>query len=56
MTTKAFALAAAAATALAGQATAQENWTMTTTWPSSLELIETDKHFVDLANKLTQGE
>ncbi len=30
-----------------------EQWTMTTTWPSSLELIETDKHFVELANKLT---
>ena len=56
MTMKVIAFAAAAATAVASQATAQENWTMTTTWPSSLELIETDKHFVDLANKLTQGE
>lgn len=28
------------------------NWTMTTTWPSSLELIEIDKHFVDTANAL----
>ena len=35
------------------QAAAQDNWTMTTTWPTSLELIEIDKHFVDLANKLT---
>lgn len=35
---------------------AQESWTMTTTWPSSLELIELDKHFVELANKLTEGE
>jgi len=34
-------------------AVAQDNWTMTTTWPTSLELIEIDKHFVDLANKLT---
>ena len=50
------AAAAAAAAAFAGQAMAQESWTMTTTWPSSLELIETDKHFVDLANKLTKGE
>lgn len=49
-------LAAAASAAIAGQAMAQESWTMTTTWPSSLELIETDKHFVDLANKLTTGE
>ncbi|PVA09859.1 ABC transporter substrate-binding protein [Pelagivirga sediminicola] len=54
--TKLTILAAAAAAAFAGQAVAQESWTMTTTWPSSLELIETDKHFVDLANKLTQGE
>ena len=37
---------------VAGPALAQESWTMTTTWPSSLELIETDKHFVELANKL----
>ena len=49
-------LAAAATAAFAGQAMAQESWTMTTTWPSSLELIETDKHFVDLANKLTKGD
>ena len=52
MTVKAFFLAGTALTALATQATAQQSWTMTTTWPSSLELIETDKHFVDLANKL----
>lgn len=37
----------------ATQAAAQDNWTMTTTWPTSLELIEIDKHFVELANKLT---
>ncbi|MFC0198911.1 TRAP transporter substrate-binding protein DctP [Paracoccus rhizosphaerae] len=33
-----------------------ENWTMTTTWPSSLELIEIDKHWVDLANKLVDDD
>jgi TRAP-type mannitol/chloroaromatic compound transport system substrate-binding protein len=33
-----------------------ENWTMTTTWPSSLELIELDKHWVELANKLVDDE
>ena len=51
-------LAAAAALTLGfGQAAqAQQSWTMTTTWPSSLELIEFDRHFVDLANKLTAGE
>lgn len=38
---------------VASQAAAQDSWTMTTTWPTSLELIEIDKHFVDLANKLT---
>ncbi|MDO5757222.1 MAG: TRAP transporter substrate-binding protein DctP [Rhodobacterales bacterium] len=49
-------LAAAATAVFGGQTMAQEAWTMTTTWPSSLELIETDKHFVDLANKLTKGD
>ncbi|SES68508.1 TRAP transporter substrate-binding protein DctP [Paracoccus homiensis] len=33
-----------------------ENWTMTTTWPSSLELIEFDKHWVELANKLIDDD
>lgn len=33
-----------------------ENWTMTTTWPSSLELIELDKHWVELANKLIDDD
>jgi TRAP-type mannitol/chloroaromatic compound transport system substrate-binding protein len=56
MTVKTTTFAAIAAAALAGPVLAQESWTMTTTWPSSLELIETDKHFVDLANKLTKGE
>ena len=45
--------AALAALAFGGPALAQANWTMTTTWPTSLELIEIDRHFVDLANKLT---
>ncbi|MCQ0971575.1 TRAP transporter substrate-binding protein DctP [Paracoccus sp. TK19116] len=44
--TTALALAATTAPALA------ENWTMTTTWPSSLELIEIDRHFVKLANDM----
>ncbi|MDO5658514.1 MAG: TRAP transporter substrate-binding protein DctP [Paracoccus sp. (in: a-proteobacteria)] len=48
--------AATALALLAGAAQAQTSWTMTSTWPSSLELIEIDKHFVDLANKLTTGE
>ncbi|MFN4060374.1 TRAP transporter substrate-binding protein DctP [Paracoccus hibiscisoli] len=33
-----------------------ETWTMTSTWPSSLELIEIDKHWVDLANKLVDDD
>lgn len=49
-------LGTALAAVAAIPALAQENWTMTTTWPSSLELIEIDRHFVDLANKLTAGE
>jgi len=43
----------ATAASLSGAAMAQESWTMTTTWPTSLELIEIDKHFVEIANKLT---
>ncbi|SES25661.1 TRAP-type mannitol/chloroaromatic compound transport system, substrate-binding protein [Tranquillimonas rosea] len=46
-------VALATSTALTGAAQAQDSWQMTTTWPSSLELIEFDRHFVDLANKLT---
>ena len=53
MTTKLTIAGAVAAAALAGPAMAQATWTMTTTWPSSLELIEIDRHFVELANKLT---
>lgn len=56
MTFKAIFLAGAAAAALGAPAVAQQSWTMTTTWPSSLELIETDRHFVDLANKLAGDE
>ncbi|WP_415233666.1 TRAP transporter substrate-binding protein DctP [Pseudorhodobacter sp.] len=48
--------AAAMSLGVASAAVAQEKWTMTTTWPTSLELIEIDKHFVDLANKLTGGD
>lgn len=45
----------AATTILAGPALA-DNWTMTSTWPSSLELIEIDKHFVEIANALIPDE
>lgn len=49
LTTAALALAAATP-AMA------ENWTMTSTWPSSLELIEIDKHWVELANSLVDDD
>lgn len=53
---KSTSLALALTAVFAGPALASQSWTMTTTWPSSLELIETDRHFVDLANKLTGDE
>lgn len=34
----------------------QQTWTMTSTWPSSLELMELDKKWVELANKLVGDE
>ena len=33
-----------------------ENWTMTSTWPSSLELIEIDKHWVELVGQMVDPE
>lgn len=33
-----------------------ENWTMTSTWPSSLELIEIDKHWAEMANALVDDD
>lgn len=53
---KTTALAAIGAIALTTVAKAQESWTMTTVWPASLELIEIDRKFVELANALTTGE
>lgn len=43
--------------ALTAPALAQkQSWTMTSTWPSSLELMELDKKWVELANQLTGDE
>ncbi len=56
MLTKTLMGTAAALAMMAAPAMAQTSWTMTSTWPSSLELIEIDKHFVDLANKLAGDE
>jgi len=42
---------------LSGPVMAQKHtWTMTSTWPSSLELMELDKKFVEFANKLVGDE
>ncbi len=35
---------------------APKKWTMTSTWPASIELIETDKKWVELVNKLAGDE
>ncbi|MCE8001633.1 TRAP transporter substrate-binding protein DctP [Billgrantia ethanolica] len=37
-------------------AQAQENWTMTSTWPDNIALIEVDRYWVDLVNKLAGDE
>lgn len=48
---------ATASVLLSGPAVAQKHtWTMTSTWPSSLELMELDKKWVELANKLVGDE
>lgn len=39
-----------------GIAQAQQKWTMTSTWPSSFELIEIDKKWVEIVNKLAGDE
>ncbi|MCE8035582.1 ABC transporter substrate-binding protein [Billgrantia tianxiuensis] len=42
--------------AFATTAQAQERWTMTTTWPDNLDLIQIDRHWVELVNKLAGDE
>lgn len=42
--------------ALSTTAHAQEEWTMTTTWPDNLDLIKIDQHWVELVNKLAGDE
>ena len=34
------------------QAQAQERWTMTSTWPDNLDLIQIDRHRAELVDKL----
>jgi TRAP-type mannitol/chloroaromatic compound transport system substrate-binding protein len=49
---------AAAAIWLAGTAPAeaQTRWTMTSTWPTAIELVEIDRYWADLVNKLAGDE
>ncbi|WP_447957155.1 TRAP transporter substrate-binding protein DctP [Vreelandella sp. EE7] len=52
-----FALSALATGVLfASTAQAQEQWTMTSTWPDNLDLIQIDRHWVDLVNRLAGEE
>mgnify|MGYP001182221310 CR=1 FL=1 len=46
----------AALLSLSSVSIAKEKWTMTSTWPNSLELIEIDKKWVELVNKLASDE
>ncbi|MFO7649403.1 MULTISPECIES: TRAP transporter substrate-binding protein DctP [Halomonas] len=48
--------AGVALAALSGTAQAQERWTMTTTWPDNLDLIQIDRHWAELVNKLAGDE
>lgn len=41
---------------MTGLSQASQKWTMTSTWPASIELVELDKKWVDLANKLVGDE
>ncbi|WP_447527733.1 TRAP transporter substrate-binding protein DctP [Vreelandella sp. TE19] len=52
-----FALSALATGVLfASTAQAQQQWTMTSTWPDNLDLIQIDRHWVELVNRLAGEE
>ncbi|HDZ45860.1 hypothetical protein LCGC14_0167200 [marine sediment metagenome] len=42
--------------ALTSSAQAQEQWTMTSTWPDNLDLIKIDQHWAELVNQLAGDE
>lgn len=42
--------------ALTSTAQAQEQWTMTSTWPDNLDLIKIDQHWAELVNQLAGDE
>ena len=48
--------AGVALAALSTTAQAQERWTMTSTWPDSIDLIEIDRHWANLVNKIAGDE
>ncbi|AXY44371.1 TRAP transporter substrate-binding protein DctP [Halomonas sp. JS92-SW72] len=48
--------AGVALAALSTTAQAQERWTMTSTWPDNLDLIQIDRHWAELVNKLAGDE
>ena len=52
---KVFSTTAVLALALGAVPALAENWTMTSVWPSSLELIEIDKKWVENVNALVDG-
>lgn len=57
MTKKTFAALAMSACFVATAAhAAKQEWTMTSTWPASIELMKIDEKWVELANKLTGDE
>src|SRR5690625_1092668 len=52
-----FLIALAASALLSTPALAQQHtWTMTSTWPSSLELMELDKKWVEIVNEIAGDE
>ena len=44
--------AGVALAALSSTAHAQQEWTMTTTWPDNLDLIKIDQHWVELVRRI----
>ncbi|MEH6642613.1 TRAP transporter substrate-binding protein DctP [Vreelandella glaciei] len=42
--------------ALSSQALAQQSWTMTSTWPDSISLVEIDRRWAETVNKLVGDE
>ncbi|MCE8021655.1 TRAP transporter substrate-binding protein DctP [Halomonas sp. MCCC 1A11036] len=43
-------------TSLGTSAQAQQSWTMTSTWPDSIDAVKIDRHWAELVNKLAGNE